>query len=583
MRSYDAAMTDAASLLTQAEAARAAGDLAGVRSGLVAAFRAARSVDDVESMTAAALGLTTVQGFGEHPGQGPAYLHETLLATHDLAVRARLLCGLARAWSYGGEFARAGDFADDALALAADLDDPRLTADALDAALLARWNPDEFAERVSLAARLEDVALHLDDPEARLTAILWRLTTAWECLDVVAIARQIRALERLEEETGSPRIAFYARSRRAAHTIVAGDLDIANAQVADVFEIGEHLAEADVLGVTHTLLAELLRRQGDAAGLLQEGELFEEYGRSEGVASVIAQSAVLWLEGGDPERAGLVLDSLPEPDTWPVDVDLLLMGSCVQYVAAATGRDDLAERARAVLEPYAGRAVVNAGAVAFHGVVDEFIGRRGEALAAYRRLGATWWVDHLGATPAAPEPRELVVHLEPSDAGWTVGRAGATFALPDLRGLHHLRTLLQHPGTDVPALDLVGAETVQSDLGPVLDDTAKRAYRARLADLDAEIDEADAWSDPARSERANHERQALLDELSAAVGLAGRDRRPGATAERARMAVRKAVTAALRRVEAQDPPVARLLRDGIRTGVVCRYEPDPGRAVRWVL
>jgi hypothetical protein len=49
------------------------------------------------------------------------------------------------------------------------------------------------------------------------------------------------------------------------------------------------------------------------------------------------------------------------------------------------------------------------------------------------------------------------------------------------------------------------------------------------------------------------------------------------------MAVRKAVTAAVRRIEAADPTLGRLLRDGVQTGTRCRWEPDPGRPVEWLL
>ena len=236
-----------------------------------------------------------------------------------------------------------------------------------------------------------------------------------------------------------------------------------------------------------------------------------------------------------------------------------------------------------MLAPYGGRAVLNAGAVTFHGVVDEYLGDLGAARSAYRRIGARWWADRLTVPPAPADVGVTVVHLHEADGTWTVGRDGATVELPDLRGLHHLRMLVARPGSEVAAIDLVGAEVTEGDVGPVLDEQAKRAYRTRLAEIDAEIDEAGDWADPARHERALLEREALLGQLSAAVGLAGRDRRSGATAERARMAVRKAITSALRRLQATDPALARLVRDGLQTGTTCRWEPDPGRPVRWVI
>jgi hypothetical protein len=83
--------------------------------------------------------------------------------------------------------------------------------------------------------------------------------------------------------------------------------------------------------------------------------------------------------------------------------------------------------------------------------------------------------------------------------------------------------------------------------------------------------------------RAQDERDALVEHLAAAAGLHGRPRLVGATAERARVAVRKAIAAAIDRIEQHDPVVGRFLRDTVRTGALCRYEPDPGRPVRWRL
>ena len=50
-----------------------------------------------------------------------------------------------------------------------------------------------------------------------------------------------------------------------------------------------------------------------------------------------------------------------------------------------------------------------------------------------------------------------------------------------------------------------------------------------------------------------------------------------------RVAVCKAIAAAIDRIAAVDPPSGRLLRDAVSTGTACRYGPDPGRPTTWVL
>jgi len=141
--------------------------------------------------------------------------------------------------------------------------------------------------------------------------------------------------------------------------------------------------------------------------------------------------------------------------------------ACWLLVAAATGLDNLAAQGAALLEPYAGRAVLNAGAVGLQGVVDDFVHRAHRALGrpdadrwgdaaarCYARIGASW-----RTTAPAPAVRTPSVHLHPGPGGWTVGRTGATTVLPPARGLHHLRHLLRRPGVDVGALDLVAGST----------------------------------------------------------------------------------------------------------------------------
>jgi hypothetical protein len=117
----------------------------------------------------------------------------------------------------------------------------------------------------------------------------------------------------------------------------------------------------------------------------------------------------------------------------------------------------------------------------------------------------------------------------------------------------------------------------------LLDAQARAAYRRRLNDLDDELTKARAWVDMARVERLEEERAALIAELARAAGLGGRSRHAGDAGERARVAVRKAVAAAVAGIADVDPALARLLRNTVTTGGFCRYDPDPGRPVRWVL
>ena len=98
-----------------------------------------------------------------------------------------------------------------------------------------------------------------------------------------------------------------------------------------------------------------------------------------------------------------------------------------------------------------------------------------------------------------------------------------------------------------------------------------RAYRHRLGDLDAEIDDAERDHDLERRAHAEAERQAVLDELGRVTGTAGRPRAfANHPAERARKAVAGRVKDAIRKLEPVLPELAAHLRRNVVTGTYCR-------------
>ena len=580
------------------------------RAACLSAFEAARDAADVEAMATAALELAALARFGLDPGRTPALLSESLQATTDPARRTRLLSALGRVWAYANDAPRGTDFAQQAVDLAEQVGDPRLLADALDAQLALSWGPDQLDQRVVAARRLTDAAAHVDDSRTRLDAILWRLTTALETLDALTVGRQLAALELLAVETGDPTVRFFAVTRRAMHALLVDDLDRARDLIRQAESIGNDHEVPDAWAVQHCLIAELLRHADDRDGLATEARLYAEVAVDYGLQSLTAEAAVLHAEVGEVDQARRLLHRALGPGlaAVPRDVDWMLTVSKAVDAAALLGERQIAAEGLALLEPYAGRATLNAGAVIFVGVVEDFLhaaatlldDSRGpawgeSAVAAYERLGANWLAARVrrrtGLAPvtAAPAPtsaRHFALRPLKGGALWSVGPADAEQVLPDMRGLRHLHALLSRPGSDVAALDLVGGGGPvldESGAGELLDRQALASYRRRLADIDAELDEAREWADPGRAARLEDERAALLQELGAATGLRGRPRQAAGSAERARMAVRKAISAALDRVETLDPATARALRTTVRTGTSCRYEPDPDAPCEWLL
>ena len=201
----------------------------------------------------------------------------------------------------------------------------------------------------------------------------------------------------------------------------------------------------------------------------------------------------------------------------------------------------------------------------------------------------------LATSPGRPAPGEPETVFRREGEYWTVSFGGKVVRMRDAKGLGYLARLLRDPHREFHVLDLLaggaprrsdatredGLETASADAGAMLDQVAKHAYRDRIAELEAEIEQARRWNDLERAARVEGELDALTSELAHALGLGGRDRRAVSDSERARASVSKAVHSALRRLDDHHPELGRHLSLAVRTGTFCTYDPDPLTSVTW--
>jgi hypothetical protein len=201
---------------------------------------------------------------------------------------------------------------------------------------------------------------------------------------------------------------------------------------------------------------------------------------------------------------------------------------------------------------------------------------RTRARATADELGMTGLSQRLGAAPAA----KATHHPELTREGdyWTVSWRGSQIRLRDSKGLQLLDHLLRHADCELHVMDLTvlveGGDDVVvdgGDAGPMLDESAKRAYRLRVEELRATIEEARQWNDAGRAAKAERELEVITGELARAVGLGGRDRHAAAGVERARVNVQRRLTHAIKKIGEHHPELARHLSLAISTGTHCAY------------
>ena len=552
----------------------------------------------------------------------------------DLPARARLLARLARELLGDASAAeRRRRLAAEAVGLARESGDPAVQAETLDAQLGAAWDPFGAEERLETGAEIIRLAREAGDRRLERHGLFWRFIALMELGRVADAASVLTYFDGQAALAGDSEGLVMAKSRRGMLAAVRGRFDEADRVADEVFEDGRRIRLPDAVNLVNTLRAMVMRERGDLAAARAGVDDLLRVARHDPGHFHEATAAYILAAVGQTDDASMELERvLPRvlAGTGPRWVGAM---ASLAFVAAATGDGTSARRIYDRLMPLRGRLVTFGGAVMTMEPVSHYLGLLAAALdetdaAAELFAEAIDLEEAIGALPflarsldsyaaalvrrggagdaesavafqrrsrSIAERLGMTLLLEQSARGgdeWRLTRdrddwllaAGIEHArLRDSRGLHYLRALLAAPGRDVPALELAGqGESLAAPRAEaVLDDTARRAFRIRITQLEAELDRADRAGDPARAERAETERQAILEELRRSSGLGGKPRVASPEAERARVNVTRTLRATLEQIAEQAPRAAAHLQESIRTGRTCRYQPVPGGPAGW--
>lgn len=395
-----------------------------------------------------------------------------------------------------------------------------------------------------------------------------------------------------------------------------GDLDGAEEALLAAHEIGwdpqpalalVHLARGDVAGARASIRDAL---EHPVAPPSKERPPNTDLWR----APLLDAQVQIGVAAVDLDTAGRALDELVGiADRWSSSGLQAMAAAARGRVALAAGRidDAVAHLGAAVQDwstvgaPYE-TAVARRWLAAAHRAAGDDGRARIEyrsACAAFERIGARLQATRTHAeaegdphTPATGGGTTGTGTFRRDGDTWTVALNGQRALVRDLKGLRHLARLLAEPGREFHALDLASVasghlpsatvhdvERANDDVGPLLDDRARAAYRRRLQEVEEDIEEAEGNNDPERAALARRDRDFLVQELSRAVGLGGRSRLAGSDAERARTTVTRSIRYALARIAEHHRPLADHLEHAVHTGTYCRYDPDPEARITWQL
>ena len=611
------AMTvDLVVLCAYGDALRRAGRGEDARAALFGAAARARAAGDEALLARAAFGAHRVATLTESSRSGVIALLEEALAAPGTGGTANasparwlLSASLARELADGphADLPRAVGLASAAVDGARAAGDAGVLAYALFALADVRWEPGTATERLGIAGELAAAATAAHESELVLEAHLCRLVALLELGDP-SFTVELGTFTRLAEQAAIPRYLYLARSRQATAASLTGPPERADELIEAAAAYGERIGEPDAWGV-------------EASQLLGLALIRHDWTRLNALAGARGQALTppefawqerswLLIEAGDRDAAAALVASTPISPAgyrWRHTAMLATEAELAAAVADRHRSAALYEQLLPMADEFAvvGAAVFTTGPVVLQlGLLAAALGRWDDAAAhlddAARRC------DRLGAQLLAARARaerarvlasrdDPVTQEDDRASGnlfrrdgdvWTVAFNGRTVPLCDAKGLRDLAVLLAAPGREVAATELVAGVHGRTAMAiaalgadPVLDDQARAAYRARLADLDDELAEADAHHDIERSARLAAERDALIDELARATGLGGRRRRLGDATERARSTVTARIRDAIGRIEKAHPELGRHLRASVVTGAQCAYRP--AETVRW--
>jgi hypothetical protein len=116
---------------------------------------------------------------------------------------------------------------------------------------------------------------------------------------------------------------------------------------------------------------------------------------------------------------------------------------------------------------------------------------------------------------------------------------------------------------------------------PLADPTTKALYRAKLRQLEQDIDRCTLLGDQTGRERAESEKTVIVKRLSSSFDRYGRPRLVGGTNERARVKVTRQIRAVVACLKEEDPALGEHLERYVHTGAYCSYRPP--QPLQWSL
>jgi DNA-binding CsgD family transcriptional regulator/tetratricopeptide (TPR) repeat protein len=343
-----------------------------------AAADAAAAADRGDLIARSALVLQSVTF--PQAGEVLTRLCRRALASPDLtaSVRARVLAQLATVEADSGRVAQAEALAREAMALAAQSEDPLAEIEAARAREMTLVNPADTAERMRLGDLVTDRAEALGLPLAALMGHEWRMHAAYLTARFDVAEQSAAAVGRLARMSNLPLAHWHLHRLQAARTVLTGHFAESAEHSARASAIARDSGDVIAMAMYYAHGIQLAAVRGDAAFL--PGGVADSLAGAPSMPLVDVQRArVLVLTGSLREARGVYDDLcglLPLPAEHPAWLGVLVqMVELIQLFGDAPTAE-VVYRQILPFRPYPG--AVGSCTVFFQGTVSRNLGELAE-------------------------------------------------------------------------------------------------------------------------------------------------------------------------------------------------------------